>query len=123
MQAHGRLGSCPPRAAGSLLSAHGPFLLAASESGFHCYGIDISPSAVEYVRKTLGIEAVASDFLKFDPAAAFGRDRYGCLTMWYVIEHFEDVHAVLTQAARLVKPGGVFAFSTPNSAGITGKSI
>ena len=112
------------RGGGDLLDAgcaYGPFMAAAAESGFDCYGIDISPSAVEYVTGKLDLPAAVSDFIAFDPAEHFGPAQFDCLTMWYVIEHFRDLRAALELAAKLVKPGGVFAFSTPNAAGISGK--
>ncbi len=111
-------------AAGDLLDAgcaYGPFLAAAAEAGFNCYGIDISPSAVRYVTEKLGLPAVVSDFIAFNPGEHFDTVRFDCLTMWYVIEHFRELRAALELASRLVKPGGVFAFSTPNGAGISGK--
>jgi 2-polyprenyl-3-methyl-5-hydroxy-6-metoxy-1,4-benzoquinol methylase len=101
--------------------AYGPFLAAAAEIGFNCHGIDIASSAVEYVNATLDLPAVVSDFIAFDPAEHFDALRFDCLTMWYVIEHFRDLSAALSLAAKLVKPGGVFAFSTPNAAGISGR--
>ncbi len=101
--------------------AYGPFLSAAVEIGFKCYGIDVAPSAVEYVTDQLGLPAAVSDFATFDPTEYFNTVRFDCLTMWYVIEHFRELGAALELAAKLVKPGGIFAFSTPNGAGISGK--
>jgi len=109
---------------GSLLDvgcAYGPFLAAAAEKGFLCYGTDISAPAVEYVKSRLGMKAAAADFTNFDPALHFGIERFDCLTMWYVIEHFEDLRGALETAAKIVRPGGVFAFSTPNICGISAK--
>jgi len=101
--------------------AYGPFLSAANDAGFRCSGIDIADSPVEYVRKELGIDSAVCDFLAFDSFSVFKRDTYDCLSMWYVIEHFDDLNAVLAKVAGLVKPGGIFAFSTPNAKGITGR--
>ena len=112
------------RRTGSLLDvgcAYGPFLSAASDAGFEAFGIDIAPSAVEYVSNRLGFPAFVSDFTRNDPASFFDSGSFDCVTMWYVIEHFRDLHGALELAADMVNPGGVFAFSTPNSAGISGK--
>ena len=48
-------------------------------------------------------------------------ESFNAITMWYVIEHFQDLDAVLQKVASLLVPGGIFAFSTPNLSGITGK--
>jgi hypothetical protein len=42
--------------------------------------------------------------------------------MWYVIEHFADVERILTKINSFIHLGGIFAFSTPNGSGISGRS-
>jgi predicted TPR repeat methyltransferase len=39
--------------------------------------------------------------------------------MWYVIEHLARLREVLVKVNLLLKPGGLFAFSTPSAAGIS----
>jgi SAM-dependent methyltransferase len=39
--------------------------------------------------------------------------------MWYVIEHFADLKALLENVGETLAPGGIFAFGTPNGRGIT----
>lgn len=106
--------------------AYGAFLSAASECGFRPFGIDICESAVAYVRERLGFPALYSAFPDFTPG--FGsefsipaRDGFDAVTMWYVIEHFADLHSVLLKVSELVKKGGVFAFSTPCASGISAR--
>jgi SAM-dependent methyltransferase len=41
------------------------------------------------------------------------------VSLWYVIEHFEDPRRALEEIHRLLKPGGVLAFSTPSFSGIS----
>ena len=100
--------------------AYGPFLTEARSRGHRCYGIDIAGSAVEYVSNTLGIPAVSRDFGQLDPAESFSVDKFGVIAMWYVLEHFKNPDAILRQVSQLLEHGGVFAFSTPNSRGISG---
>ncbi len=97
--------------------AYGPFLKEADEEGFQVTGIDVAETAVKYVRDTLGFSAFHSSFEAFEAEPC----RYDVLTMWYVIEHFSDTEAVLRKAARLLKPGGIMALSTPNFHGISGR--
>lgn len=97
--------------------AYGPFLKEADEAGFRVTGLDVAETAVRYVRDTLGFTAYHSSFEAFDAEPC----SFDVLTMWYVVEHFSDTDAVLKKAARLLKPGGIVALSTPNSSGISGR--
>lgn len=102
--------------------AYGPFLAEAKMRSFDCYGLDISQDAVDHVRRVLRLPAAAEDFRSFDPAAGFGRSVFSVVTMWYVIEHFERLFPVLSKVNGLLENGGIFAFSTPNLTGISGRS-
>ncbi len=97
--------------------AYGPFLAALREAGLEGIGVDVSAHAVRHVRKRLGMPAVRGAFESL-PRQALPR-RIAAVTMWYVIEHFQDAGAALDKAAGLLPPGGVLAFSTPNGRGIT----
>ena len=101
--------------------AYGPFLSTAKSRGYDVFGVDIAESAIDYVHDILGIPSACSDMSSFDPGI-FGREKFDVVTMWYVIEHFPNLGAVLERIRGFLKPGGVFAFSTPNRAGISGRS-
>jgi 2-polyprenyl-3-methyl-5-hydroxy-6-metoxy-1,4-benzoquinol methylase len=103
--------------------AYGPFLQAASEQGFRAHGLDVAGEAVRYVREELGIPCGEGDFsaeggLEQIQGAELGFD---IITMWYVIEHFRNCGAVLRRVNALLPRGGIFAFSTPNAAGISAR--
>jgi 2-polyprenyl-3-methyl-5-hydroxy-6-metoxy-1,4-benzoquinol methylase len=103
--------------------AYGPFLQAAAEGGFRAHGLDVAREAVRYVRDQLGIPCGLGDFtadagLREIEGAELGFD---VITMWYVIEHFRDAGAVLRRINSLLRREGVFAFATPNAAGISGR--
>ncbi|MBR5095686.1 MAG: class I SAM-dependent methyltransferase, partial [Treponema sp.] len=111
-------------ASGALLDigcAYGPFLAAAKDLGFAPYGTDISQSALDYVKKDLGFSAVRSNFADFDIKKEFGLEAFDAVTMWYVIEHCQDLKALLPRVNKLLKKGGVFAFSTPSAQGVSGR--
>ncbi len=99
--------------------AFGPFMSEAALSGYSPFGVDISEDAARYVREQLAFPAVAGSILDFDPVAEFGVREFDVVTLWYVIEHFPNVEALLGALKRMVKPGGVLAFSTPNGGGIS----
>ncbi len=101
--------------------AYGPFVAAARSRGQEPYGLDIAEDAARYVRDSLGIPAASGDFLDPAVAAAFGGP-FDVVSMWYVIEHFDDLDRALRNVAALVRPGGVFAFATPSGEGISART-
>lgn len=100
--------------------AYGPFLEAAKEKGFVPFGTDISEEACKYVSCRLGIPAVSSVFPDLNLNLLGSGDKFDVVSMWYVIEHFENLQEVLEKVSSIVKKGGVFCFSTPNYRGISG---
>ena len=44
------------------------------------------------------------------------------VTLWYVIEHLDDLNGALQRLAGLLDPGAVLAFSTPNGRGISSRA-
>ena len=99
--------------------AYGPFLSALGGAGLPGFGLDVSPGAVSYVKKELGVPALCADFESVDRKRL--PRRIAALTMWYVLEHFPDADAVLAKASALLGDGGVLAFSTPNGRGISAR--
>ena len=100
--------------------AYGPFLAAAKEAGFSPFGIDPAQDAVRYVQETLNIPAVQGFFPNCQLPTTHS-PLYDVITLWYVIEHFTDCLPVLAEIKKLLKPGGILAFSTPSSSGISGR--
>lgn len=119
--------------------AYGPFLEAAKDALWQPIGTDICEQAVEYVTNTLHIPAFTSafpatpasfEYIYKKQVTGSGYEKvqvpiedgsFLAVTMWYVIEHFQDLDSVLSRVASLLMPGGIFAFSTPTISGITGK--
>ena len=100
--------------------AYGPYLEAARSRGHEPYGLDISIDAARYVREHLGLPAVPGDFADIRVAGSFGGP-FDCISLWYVIEHFEDLDAVLRNASALLRTGGILAFSTPSGEGVSAR--
>lgn len=101
--------------------AYGPFLQAAHDNKWDVFGIDVSMQAVSYVQSSLLFPASAAHFPDFDAAREFGISQFDAVTMWFVIEHFQDLDSVLRAVSQLVKADGVFAFSTPSGEGVSAK--
>ncbi|PIE98825.1 MAG: glycosyl transferase family 2 [Treponema sp.] len=119
--------------------AYGPFLDAAKSKGWFAVGTDIAESAVDYVKDRLNIPAFVSAFPSMPESFTYNIKRkilgddiqticvplkdkiFSAVTMWFVIEHFPDLHSVLQKVSDILCPGGIFAFSTPTLSGVTGK--
>lgn len=100
--------------------AYGPFLAAARSEGLQPYGLDPAADAVRFVGEELGIPAAHGSFPDLDPTAVFGTE-FDVVTLWYVIEHFPRLGETLEAVSRLLRPGGVFAFSTPSGSGVSAR--
>jgi 2-polyprenyl-3-methyl-5-hydroxy-6-metoxy-1,4-benzoquinol methylase len=97
--------------------AYGPFLAALGEAGIPAFGLDVSPGAVAWVRRKLGIPALCASFEDVDRRSL--PRTIAAITLWYVLEHFTETDLVLRKAASLLQTGGVLALSTPNGRGIS----
>jgi len=97
--------------------AYGPFLAAAAQCGFSPAGVEPAPDAARYVKEELGFTC----YQGFFPAAINGLGGFDAVTLWYVIEHFEEAGEALRGIHGLLKEGGVLAFSTPSFSGISGR--
>jgi SAM-dependent methyltransferase len=98
--------------------AYGPFLAAARDGGFAPLGLEPAEDAARYVRERLNIPCIHGFFPESLPG---GAPPFDAVTLWYVIEHFEDSEKALAGIRRILKPGGVLAFSTPSFSGISGR--
>ena len=101
--------------------AYGPFLSALRAAGWPCYGIDVSAEAVEHVRKVLRLPAACLPLERLERGRIPGT-RVDGITLWYVIEHLDNLDGALRRIRGLLGPGGVLAFSTPNGRGISARA-
>ena len=86
--------------------AAGYFLEAAQARGWEVSGLELSPYASARARAS-GIEVHEASIL--DPPGLLPVD---AITFWDTIEHISDPSLALTNARRLLRPGGVIAIST-----------
>ncbi len=101
--------------------AMGPFLDAANDAGWQVFGTDVAEDAVDYVQNKLHFPAIKASFPEIDVTKEFGVEAFDAVTMWFVIEHFQDLDKVLRAVSGIVRKGGIFAFSTPSAAGVSAK--
>ncbi|GFK92955.1 27-O-demethylrifamycin SV methyltransferase [Fundidesulfovibrio magnetotacticus] len=91
--------------------AFGHFLAAAGDA-YERYGLDVSPDAVERARAEHGgsIRFEVRDFAAQDVPYP---GTFDVVTMFNVIEHFEDPAPVLARLASFLSPGGIVFLRFP----------
>lgn len=104
-------------AAGRLLDvgcATGDFLSEmARQPGWSVMGVEPSPDAGRYAAGSglTVVRGVLND-------GAFAAGSFDAVTMWDVLEHVYDPRAVIAEAARILRPGGVLVVNHPNTASL-----
>jgi 2-polyprenyl-3-methyl-5-hydroxy-6-metoxy-1,4-benzoquinol methylase len=85
----------------------GEFLVQAAQSGFEAQGSEIAANAIAYTKEHHGISLSP---LSLDELPAESVD---IITMWCVLAHVGDPRAFLSDALRMLRPGGVLFLRTP----------
>lgn len=91
------------------------FILAALDNEFETYGVDISAHAIEQCRRVTPKSRCAVANLEeglpehLDPAT------FDLVLACYVFEHLHEPKASMQRVASLLRPGGFFFFSVPNT--------
>jgi SAM-dependent methyltransferase len=91
----------------------GEWLQLLRNGGLAARGVDSNSTFAAQVR-ALGLEVVEGDAIEYLTAAA--GDSVGAVTAFHIVEHLE-INALLgliREAYRVVRPGGVVVFETPN---------
>jgi|GEM_PF-2719275 len=90
--------------------ATGEFLETMQRLGWQTFGFEISQWATEICRKK-NLKIYQGEFENNQlPSASFN-----AISAWEFLEHVLDLKKNLKEIKRLLKPGGIFFFSTPNS--------
>jgi len=83
------------------------------ERGCRVLGIDFNAKVVEVVQQRLRIDAIAGTL----PAAALEADRFDLVVMAEYLEHEPDPQRIVSEALRLLRPGGHIAIEVPDISG------
>jgi 2-polyprenyl-3-methyl-5-hydroxy-6-metoxy-1,4-benzoquinol methylase len=86
----------------------GYFLETAKEKGWHVSGTEFTPEAVAICRKK-GIGMHQGAIQHFNP-----EEKFDVITSFEVLEHIRDGNEHMQKIAHLLRPGGLFYFTTPN---------
>jgi 2-polyprenyl-3-methyl-5-hydroxy-6-metoxy-1,4-benzoquinol methylase len=101
----------PLKRKGSLLDVGcggGAYLYHLKRKGWKVAGIDIQNT--DYARDSLGIEAYEGTLLD----AGLKSESFDAVTFWWTLEHMYEPVAMLKEAYRVLKKGGVLIAGVPN---------
>jgi SAM-dependent methyltransferase len=79
-------------------------------AGWQVSGVELSEAASRYARERLGLD-VRTGTLK---EAHYAPGTFDVITLWNVIEHLTDPVGELSEMNKLLRPGGLLVFTTPN---------
>lgn len=92
----------------------GLIALPLAEAGYRVEGVDLSESSLAVARGRVPAGADAT-FRRGDAAALDAPDAsYDAVLLFDMLEHVEDAAAVIAEAGRVVRPGGLVLFNTFN---------
>jgi glycosyltransferase involved in cell wall biosynthesis/SAM-dependent methyltransferase len=91
----------------------GEWLEILKEEGLIAKGVDINRSMILYCNK-LGVEVFCDDLLKY--ISGLPSESLGAVTGFHIVEHllFDKLIQLIDETVRVLKPGGVAIFETPN---------
>jgi len=91
----------------------GHFLAQMDRHGWEAVGIDMSETAIQAIRREIGLTAFAGSLPhdELEPAS------FDLLTMWHSLEHVHDPARILREARRLLAPSGRLIVAVPDFAG------
>ena len=88
----------------------GTFLERAKKRGWDVHGTELSRFAADHASRALGREIFCGELAE----ARFRDAEFDVVTLWHVLEHVADPGLYLTEARRILKPGGFLVVAVPN---------
>jgi SAM-dependent methyltransferase len=87
-------------------------LLGLLQDDFHCVGIDIAAYSIEQLKQN----APRAEGLVMDAGdlSAFGAGEFSVVVALHLLEHLPAPAGTIGEVSRVLRPGGVFLFATPN---------
>ncbi|HLX62168.1 MAG TPA: class I SAM-dependent methyltransferase [Planctomycetota bacterium] len=100
----------PPARVLEIACAHGGFVALMRQAGFDAAGLELSPSIVEFARKTFDVPVLLGPIESQDiPLASLD-----VIVMMDVLEHLPDPKSSLGRCRELLKPDGILMIQTPS---------
>jgi 2-polyprenyl-3-methyl-5-hydroxy-6-metoxy-1,4-benzoquinol methylase len=88
----------------------GYFAGAMKAAGWEVKGIEPDEKAGKLAASLFGFTVIGPDQISSLPSKTFD-----CITLWHVLEHFNDPVKYFSEISRLLKPGGLCVVALPNS--------
>jgi 2-polyprenyl-3-methyl-5-hydroxy-6-metoxy-1,4-benzoquinol methylase len=89
---------------------NGRFIRSMNSLGWRCEGVEFSETAVAVCRQA-GLKVFHGELEK----AGFDNESFDLVTARHLVEHVADPAMLMTEIARILKPGGKAVFETPNN--------
>lgn len=90
--------------------SYGFYLNVFKNNGFSPLGIDISRSAIKYLKKSLKLNGIVGQFDNH----YFSKKSFDIITMIDSIEHFSNPRKILLKSKEILKKEGIIVIQTPN---------
>lgn len=96
----------------------GSLLEAARRAGWEAHGTEVSAPAVEHARAA-GFEVFCGDLAD----APYPEGHFDVVTASEILEHLPEPRALVREAARVLRPGGLFWATTPHGRGLSARLL
>lgn len=87
----------------------GAFLNTMKSHGWQIKGLEPDPGARQRAKQWYGLNILSTTALENLDTALFD-----AITLWHVLEHVHDLHRIIGQLKRVLKPGGTIFIAVPN---------
>ncbi len=91
----------------------------ASSVQYAARGFEVTPT--NYDTRRFAVPGMQCTFVDLNRPMPFADASCDCVTLQEVIEHLEDIRAVLREVRRVLRPGGVFVMTTPNRSNLNSR--
>lgn len=88
----------------------GELLSIFDENGWSCLGVEFNELSAGYAREKFGLDIIQKSIFDFDA----GEQRFDCIMLWGVLEHFTQPVEVLRKVYQLLGSGGLLVLEVPN---------
>lgn len=99
--------------------ATGALLAALRDRGWEAQGVELSATQAEYGRSRYSLPIYSGTL----EAAAFPAGSFDLVHASHLIEHLNDPASFLAEAARVMRPDGLLALTTPNAGGLQARLL
>ena len=90
--------------------SYGAFMVLAQKAGWNVFGVELSDYTAQFAREERGLDVYNGTVEQ----AAYPQGHFDAVTLWDVIEHFDNPVATLKEIHRIMAPGAILIVFTIN---------